>query len=577
VRLLKGIRGFTALLLMAALSACGGGGSNQQASTSTSLNSIVFTASSPDAPTATPPFKTFTATVSPGTIYLTVLHNAASIYNVSFPPLSGTTDTITVTPMSPASLGAGVFNGTITVTGYSCADPTCSQPVSGNTQTVNVSYQIPPIVRFVAPYVVTAGVAGTVIIRGQGFQQFSVTGVMFGAFGPYPATVLSDTEIEASYPSSLVAGTSYPVTIQAPTSPGTIISEASLTAVSPPGYTSASISYPSGTPQVGKLLYDAARKALLVADATSGKVLRYDFSGGTWISSQAFLGLSDIGFSGDGNQLLAVSSNAVNPLNPTTLALGSAVIAPTPTTAGTVLKNIAMGNDGNAVVTTGLSPSTSTSLYIYNACNSYSITNSLCTPGFPNPQPANIPALDNSTAVASEDGSLISILQGDSTQTSPPYVYQYAAASDTFSAVNVLLNQNPTVAPAAPAISVYTPAGSTTANTYIVLSGTDVNNNPVIDVYDASYNLLGTLPYTNTTLAVAVDANAKRAYTFDSATSQVRSFALDQPTVNGVFPDAAAAVTLIANPGAGTKMTLSPDGGTLFLAGSSAVVVQTPP
>ncbi len=567
MRLLKGIRGFTALLFLAALSACSGGGTNQQASTSVSTNNIVFNAASPD--DITPPSQTFTATVSPGTIYLTVLHNATSIYDVSFPPLSGTTDTITVTPKSPASLGAGVFNGTITVTGYSCADPTCSQPVSGNTQIVNVRYQIPPIVRFVAPYVVTAGVPGTVIIRGQGFQQFSVTGVMFGPFGPYPATVLSDTEIEASYPSSLVADTSYPVTIQAPTSPGTIISEASLTAVSPPGYTSASISYPSGTPQVGKLLYDAARKALLVADTTSDKVLRYDFSGGTWISSQAITGLSDIAFSGDGSQLLAVSSNAVNPLNPTTLALGTAVIAPT--TAGTVLKNIAMGNDGNAVVTTGLPPSTSTGLYIYNACNSYSITNSLCTPGFPNPQPANIPALDNSTAVASEDGSLISILQGDSTQTSPPYVYQYAAASDTFSAVNVLLNQNSI----APAVSVYTPANSTTSTTRLVLSGTDVNNNSVINVYDGSYNLFGTLP--GTTLAVVLYQTATNvyAYTYDSTSSQVLRYDLTTSLVGGAYSPVASATA--ANPGAGVRMTISPDGGTLFLAGSSQIVVQPAP
>lgn len=565
---------------MAALSACGGGGTAQQAITSTSLNSIVFTATSPDAPTATPSSKTFTATVSPGTIYLTILHNATQIDNVSY-TISGTTATITVTPASPASLGAGVFNSTITVTGYSCADPTCSQPVSGNTQIVNVSYQIPPIVRFVAPYVATANTAGTVIIRGQGFQQFSVAGVSFvsGATTTTASsfTVLSDTEIEASYP-ALSAGTTYAVTIQAPTSPGTIISEANLTAVSPPGYTPASIAYPSGTPQVGKLLYDAARKALLVADATSDKVLRYDFSGGTWISSQAITGLSDIGFSGDGSQLLAVSSNAVNPLdnavnplNPTTLALGTAVIAPTPATAGTVLKNIAMGNDGSAVVTTGLPPSTSTGLYIYNACNSYSITNSLCTPGFPNPQPANIPALDNSTAVASEDGSLISILQGDSTQTSPPYVYQYAAASDTFSAVNVLLNQNSI----APAVSVYTPANSTTSTTRLVLSGTDVNNNSVINVYDGSYNLFGTLP--GTTLAVALYQTATNVYafTYDSASSQVLRYDLTTSLGGGAYSPVTSKT--VPNPGAGVRMAISPDGGNIFLAGSSQIVVLSPP
>jgi hypothetical protein len=572
VRLLKGIRGFTALLLMAALSACGGGGTNQQASTSTSTNNIVFNAASPD--DITPPSQTFTATVSAGTIYLTILHNAASIDNVSY-TLSGTTATITVSPASPASLGAGIFKSTITITGYSCADPTCSQLASGNTQTVNVSYQIPPIVRFVAPYVATANTAGTVIIRGQGFQQFAVTGVTFGATAATTFTVLSDTEIQASYP-ALAAGT-YAVTVLAPTSPAAITSLANLVVVSPPAYPSATIASLSGAPQIKEIVYDAQHQAVLVAvDTAGGEVLRYQYSGGWGSATSAAINtLSDIALSAGGSQLLALSQTALTPLDPTTLAPGTAIAAPVFATAGTVFKNLAVGNDNNAVVTTALPPSTTTGLYVYTGCTSLSISNATCTPAFT--QPGSTPTLNNSTAVASADGSLITILQGDSTQTSPPYVYQYAASSDTFAAVNVLLNQNPTVAPAAPAISVYTPAGSTTTNTYIVLSGTDVNNATVVNVYDGSYNLLGTLP--NTTLAVAVDANAKRAYTLDSATSpsKILTFDLTSPS-SGTFTQVGSGVTPTSDPGTGVKMTLSPNGGHLFLAGTNAVVVvPTPP
>ncbi|MHB8728449.1 MAG: hypothetical protein ACYC9K_05360 [Sulfuricaulis sp.] len=565
---------------MATLSACGGGGANQQASTSTSTNNIVFSAASPDAPA--PSSQTVTATVSAGTIYLSILQNATTIDNVSY-TLSGTTATITITPTSPASLGAGIFQNTIAVTGYSCADPACNQLASGNTRTVNVSYRIPPIVRFVAPYVVSAGVPGTVIIRGQGFQQFSIAGVVFGNSSPSPAIVLSDTEIETSYPvlTAGPTGTGYPVQLQVSNSPGTIISEANLTAVSAPSYAPATIATLSGTPHVKKILYDAARQAVLVAvDTSGGEILRYPYSG-SWGSatSATISSLSDIALSGDGSQLLALSQSTLSPLDPTTLlAAGAPTPAPAFATTGTVFNNLAMGNDGNAVVTTALPPNTSTGLYIYNACNASSIGNTSCTPAFPVP-PSTAPALDNSTAVASEDGSLIAILQGDATQTSPPAVYQYAAASDTFSATSVALNQNTALAPAAPAISVYTPAGSTTSATYIVLSGTDVNNATVVNVYDGSYNLLGTLPTTTLAVAVYQSATQVRAYTLDSATSpsKILTFNLASPS-GGTFTQVGSGVTPTSDPGTGVKMTISADGGNLFLAGSNAVVVaQTPP
>jgi hypothetical protein len=230
-----------------------------------------------------------------------------------------------------------------------------------------------------------------------------------------------------------------------------------------------------------------------------------------------------------------------------------------------------MGNDGNAVVTTGY-PSTSTLLWLYYACNpNNDPTVSPCLPAFT--QPASTPTLDNSTAVASADGSLIALIQKDPALTSPPGVFQYLAASDTFSATSVVLNQD-SVNPVAPAIGVNTPPNSTTSNTHIVLSGKDVNSITVTNVYDASYNLLGTLP--GTTLAVVVKPDATRAYTFDS-TGQVRSFNLTAAPAGGPFPEVGSGTTLAGNPGTGVRMAISPDGGTLFLAGSSHIVVLPSP
>ncbi len=553
-------------LSIAVLSGCGSGGGGSQASTTASTNSIVFSTPSPDAPT--PPSQTFTATVSKGTVYVAIPHNGAAIANASY-TLTGTTAQIVVNPASPSSLGAGIFTGTVTITGYSCADPACSGLTPGNSQVVSITYQIPPIVRFVAPYVATANTAGTVNIRGQGFQKFSVTGVTFSATAA-AFTVVSDTEIQASYPATLAAG-SYPVQIQAPSSPGTIISQANLVVVSAPVYGATTISYPSGSPQVSEFLYDAERKALLVADTAGGKILRYSFSGSTWSSTPIITGLSDIALSTDGQHLLALSQTNLYQLTP---ALASDITTPAPTfaTAGTYFKDLAMGNDGNAVVTTGYAGSTSTALYVYAACNAINIIDTTCTPAFS--QPATTPALDNSTAVGSSDGSLISIMQGDSTLTSPPAFYQYVAASDTFSAIGIGLNQNSI----APALGVYTPPSTTSSTTAtlsttrIVLSGKDASNNAVTNVYDASYNLLGTLPSTSTTLAVVVKPDASRAYMFDSTASQVLSFDLTASPAGGAFPQVGSVA--LGNPGTGVKMTISPDGGTLFLAGSTQIVTQ---
>ena len=565
-------RRVTAFLFMALLSACSGGNGGNQASTSVSTNSITFSVASPDA--TTPSSQSFSATVSAGTIFVVVQHNGAAIANASY-TLSGTTVQVVVDPPSPASLGAGDFTGTVTVTGFSCGDPTCSRPVTGNMQIVNVTYQIAPIVRFVAPYVAPANTPGTVVIRGQGFQRFSVTGVTFGTTAATTFTVISDTQIEASYPalSAGATGTTYPVQIQAPSSPGTITSQANLVAVNAPGYTTMTISYPSGTPQVNELIFDAERQALLVADAASGEVLRYAFNGGTWSTSQAIAGLSDIALATDGQHLLALSqANMYQLIADSTLASDLTTPAPTFGIAGTVLKNLAVGNDGNAVVTTGNPPSTSTGLFVYSACNAINI-NTTCTPAFS--QPASAPTLDNSTAVGSSDGSLIAIMHGDSTLTSPPSVFQYVAASDTFYATSVTLNQYSTN-PVAPAVSVFTPANSTTSTTRLVLSGTDANNAAVINVYDGNYNLLGTLP--NTTRAVVLYQDATPhvfAYTYDSASSQVLRYDLTASQSGGAYSSIASAPA--ANPGANVRMAISPDGGTLFIAGSSQIVVQPAP
>ncbi len=552
-------RAIALLWVVAGLSACGTG--NQQPVASVSTNSLSFSATSPDATTPSP--LTISASVSPGTVSVAVLHGGSAIANATY-TLSGTAAQIVVDPAAPSALGAGVFHGTITVTGYSCGNPGCSQLVSGNSQVINVTYDIPPIVRYVAPYVgVATGspltASGSVIIRGQGFEQFPVQNVTFNGVSASTFSVVSDTEIEASYSLTLPTGSTYPVTypvqIVAPSSPQPIESDAKLVIVQAPSYVSTTLPYPPSVTGVDQLRYDAERQALLVVATTGSgtELLRYAYSSGSWNTTPATVSsatlpslanLSDIALSTQGGELLALSPQYLTELDPGTLAIKTQYTpGPTPAPAGVYLKNLAVANDGNAIVTTGNGSSASTPLYLF----------AVRDPAFT--QNSTTPSLDNATPGASADGSVVALQQGDPSLASSPPVYQYTASSETFASTAAAINQG-TIAPALDQSA-----------TRIVLSG--------IDVYDSSFTLLGKLP--SKTLAVVVSPNADCAYTFDSS-GQILAFNLITGMSGGPFPQAGA-TTPVSSPGTGgaVKMAISPDGGWLFLAGSSQIVVAPAP
>ena len=414
--------------------------------------------------------------------------------------------------------------------------------------------------RYVAPYVgvATSGspltASGSVIIRGQGFEQFPVQNVTFNGVSASTFRVVSDTEIEASY-TALPAGT-YQVQVVAPSSPGSIVSEASLWIVPVTNYGAATtLAYPPGMGVTGvdQLRYDAERQALLLVVTTGSgtELLRYAYSSGGWsttpatVSSTTLPNLSDIALSTQGGELLALSPQYLTELDPGTLAIKTQYTpGPTPAPAGVDLKNLAVANDGNAIVTTGNSSSASTPLYLFAARN----------PAFT--QNSTTPSLDNATPGASADGSVVALQQGDPSLASSPPVYQYTASSETFASTAAAINQG-TIAPALDQSA-----------TRIVLNGTDV--------YDSSFTLLGTLLPTSTTLAVVVSPNADCAYTFDSS-GQILAFSLITSMSGDPFPQAGA--TPVSSPGTtgAVKMAISPDGGTLFLAGSGQIVVAPAP
>ena len=116
--------------------------------TSITPHKIDFTAASPDADT--PAAQIVTATFGADIAHVTVAHTGRAIAGVSS-ALSGRTARIEIRPNTPASAGAGVTGGTVSVTGQVCADTACSSLVAVRTQTVTVSYQVSPAVRLVMP------------------------------------------------------------------------------------------------------------------------------------------------------------------------------------------------------------------------------------------------------------------------------------------------------------------------------------------------------------------------------------------------------------------------------------------
>jgi hypothetical protein len=534
-------RRWLGVIAIVLLSACSGGGDGDNAGRKFQLapQTLTFTASSPDA--ETPPAQIVTATFGEGVTNITAIHTGPAVEQVDV-TLSGTSAQIAVTPANPSAIGSGRFASTIAVTAYVCSDPGCTRLAAGETHVVNVRYQVSPVVNGVAPNVAIAGTAGNAIIRGVGFEGFTIDGVSFGNTAASEIDVVSSTEIRAKYP-ELAAGT-YPVTIVASSHEGDIPSTATLTVVEPVVHAAGTLAWPSPVTAVRALEYDAQRSALLAAtDAQGGQLVRFAFSNSVWQppTAVALEDLQDIALTTDGSQLIALSTSAVVPADPVNLTLGTPVAAPD-LPDNSFLKSLAFLNTNTALITTGIGESSSTPLYAYI------------------PRTGVVTQLDrtlnNAAAVGAANGAAIVMVQGHPSLQSPPVVVIANASSGAINATTVTANYNGV----APAFDQHA--------TRLVVNGTHV--------YDALLALLGKLP--ETTDAVAVHPNGKRAYTYDAETNALLVFDISEAQEDGAeYAPLGAPVPLVASPGTGVVMTISPDGNTLFIAGTAQIVVQPTP
>ena len=515
------------------LSACGEAGDVTLPVVSLQRQSLAFSVTAPDDPTPAP--QTFAGTFNVDAVYLGALTEGTAVERVSY-SLAGKIATISVYPKSPAALGPGIHQSRVTVFGQVCADARCSQLASGPAQSIDVTYSIPQVIRQISPYVAQEQTAGSAIIRGAGFQRFTVTSVLFGNLPASSFSVTGDTQIQATYP-PLAAGR-YPVQLQVDGASLPVKSDAELVVVGWPAFVTASLPYPTVNTTVSKVLYDAERNAVLaVTTQGGGELLRFQHAGDSWGTAETLPinTLHDIALSADGRSLLAITDGSVVPIDANTLAPGSAWDAPV--SSGTTLTSIAVDNDGNAIVTTTAANATTSPLYLFNPR----------TGAFDTPI-----SLANAAAAASGDGTLTVIVQQDATGATTPSLYDFTTARGSLATTGLSGNRNAI----APALDRYA--------TRLALNGAAV--------YSGSYAQLGTLP--DTTLAVAFSPDGARSYAYDSGAAAVLVYdSASSPGSTSVLNLIDTLTDITGDPGSTPQIAVSAVGDAVFLAGLDTISV----
>jgi hypothetical protein len=449
-------------------------------------------------------------------------------------PTSGTFPANVAVSVDATALAAGTYSATVV---FSSGIVSKSIPVTLTVSALGVN--------FVAPYVATTAVAGSVIVRGHGFT--GATAVSFGASAATAFTVVSDTELRADYP-ALSAG-SHSVVVEA--GGGPLLTRASLVVVDVlPSSATGVVARPALSPTPASLIYDAERAAVYLLDNVANKIDRYRFVSGSWnLDSLSFgvpLGDWDMALSPDGTELLKTALGVIVRVDPASLGVISAV----PTTSvlgGDSIGPIAFANDGHAIGTLFAAP---TNIY------SYDMLTHLVTPLFTDPR------WGQRDVVASGDGGKL-VLAFRPTDLSGAPIVNYDASTTTLATSSTV----------------------TTESNRVTLSRTGaravIRTNSIpgtTRVYDGSLVLLGTLP--SNIGRVVFSPEERYAYGFDIGARTIRKFDLDDPDGLGGFVEVGTGTAPQGSPTSGSavpEMAISPDGSWLFLAGDANLVVMPAP
>lgn len=544
------------------LAGCGGGSggddeSGSAAQFSLSANSLTFNAATPASgtPLEVPISATVDGTVD-GTLYVIIEVGGQAVASVSDVSITGANSGgALVYPVSPQILGAGTFSSVLTV--KACVDsPTCAtRQLKGSPQTVKVSYTIGSSVQqdTVVPRVVRANAAGSVVIRGSGFE--GVTSVKFDSTSG-SATARSATEIAATFP-SLRAGT-YTVSLNN----GSVAFSGALVVVDPIDFQADDLTYPAGQPtDIGGLVYDEEHHALFVvvrySDSSLNQLLRYEFDGTNWSApiASTIAQLRDVALLHDGQTLLALDDATVRELDTVSLApKHSTVNVSNFQLLGGFMRNLVIGNDGNAIVSTDSNGSGFTDVYLYSP-------KSRTFSDLSHPAAGQLVGnAQRGVAGVSVDGSIAVISPG---------ALEYSASTG-------ILSKSTATFPSS-SIGYYPPILDSSGARIVISDGS------ATQVLTRDYSLNCSLP--SNTRAYAVTTDGSRVYTLN-ALSELTAFDLTSNTGGGLCSSSSSAIPT-TDPGINplnelfppsyVHMAISRDGQTLFIAGVDGLFVRRVP
>lgn len=455
-------------------------------------------------------------------------------------PSSGTPDLSTgpvLFTINAAGLPAGAYGAVVTFT-----------TASSFSARIPVTLLVgDPSVNFIAPYVVTANAGGDVIIRGRGFSSLDPNGltVQFNATPASSASLVSDTEIRATHP-PLTAG-SYSIAVSS--NGASIPSRAALklVVVNPPASTLTTIARPASADVPDNAIYDAERHALLFT-AGNNRILRYSLADNTSATSDPGP-VGRIALSPDGTELIRTNWGQIQRLDPVTLAA-----LPSGSSVSPSGMAFAFANDGGFI----------------GGCAGNNGAGSLCRYDMLAQASTFLSLRSNMWsrhALASADGNTL-VLPYMNGSMEDSRVYTYNASS------GALVARPGTVPAEARPFSVSRNgsriilANLRRTQTTAFFEANSASTQTT--VYDGQFNVLGTLPADANPVVLSPDGSF--AYGYTAAGGQLRKFSI---TGSGVS-EAGGSVVAPANTSM-SDMTISPDGGTLFLVGRTSVVIAPAP
>ena len=439
------------------------------------------------------------------------------------------------------SLNNGTYTSSITVT-PGTAGQALVIPVSLTIQRTQINY--------VSPYVAYAGTSQEVIVRGEEFSQVTIQDVLFGNTPAESFTVVSPTEIRAIYPPSLPQGRH---TVRLQSTFADVRQFADLVVVDAPVFSAAALSYPDTLDKtVSALVYDAERAALGVDvwyHSGQAALMHFRSAGNAW-QTPTLKPLNNsfgLALSADGTEWIAGTDKSVAHIGAADLATLATVVSPLFPPGTLTIADLAVASDGTVAMFGDSFYGCGASLMLYDVRK-----RTFRTPAY--------------TACRGNIGA-----SGDGSRMLIPNQFTTFSSDDVFS----LSTSTGATTPTGIHLLTGVPPAMDRAGTRIVLNNTRV--------YDDAYNYLGDLP--STTDAVVLSPDGTLAHAFDHS-GRLLTYDLTGTPVSGIFPQIGTGIVLAGDPGRATVtlysdavvlMSITPDGKTVFIAGSKAVIVQPVP